>query len=61
VRGGVIGERAASPLPTSYGAGRSAVTSQSGFWGGALTEIEFGAFWLKNLASVDYKLLICNV
>jgi len=32
------------PLKYSYGVSGSAVSSHSGVWGGAVTEIEFGAF-----------------
>ena len=42
---GVLGEEAASPLPTSYRGYGSAVSSPCVVWGGAPTEIEFGAFY----------------
>jgi len=46
------------PLPTSFAIWGRVVNSTSGVWGDAPAESEFGAFYLKNLASGDYKLLM---
>jgi len=54
----VLWEEAASPFPTSLGIRGRVVNSPSGVWGDGPAESEFGAFYLKNLATGDYKLLM---
>jgi len=45
------------PLNTTRMSG-GAVSSHNGVWGGAPAEIEFCAFWHKNLTSGDIKFAI---
>jgi len=42
---GFLGRRQPAPCPPAIGDMGSAVSSPCGVWGGAPTEIEFGAFY----------------